>query len=94
MKAVKCPVCNGSGKYQVPNSASTAGPEMVKCHGCDGKGWVTVPDDGMTPFYPAPLPYPYPTYPTPWPWHPNEPIITYTTCRCDSGGQSSGSAKA
>jgi hypothetical protein len=67
---------------------------MVKCHGCDGKGWVAVPDDGMAPFYPAPAPYPYPTYPTPWPWHPNEPIITYTTCGYRSGGQSSGGEKA
>lgn len=48
MKAVLCPVCNGSGK--VPNGfyAQTVGywygtdftPET--CRGCDGKGWVEV----------------------------------------------------
>jgi hypothetical protein len=33
-KAVKCPVCEGSGKY-----------EKKQCHGCDGKGWITIVDN-------------------------------------------------
>ncbi len=80
MKAQRCPVCGGSGKYQVPNTESTAGPQYQPCHGCGGKGWVEVSeaspvDYPIRPIYPA-----YPPWPTPWPWHPNEPIITYYTC--------------
>ena len=52
MKAVTCPVCNGSGKYKDET-----------CHGCNGLGWVQVQDnwDGWyPPHYPC-LPYnPYP----------------------------------
>lgn len=77
MKAVKCPVCDGSGKYRATdgNGAWVESP----CHGCGGKGWVTVPDDDAggyryVPTYPQ-FPY-YPTYPS-WPWPLNEPIITY-----------------
>ena len=56
MKAVKCPVCEGSGKY-----------EKKECHGCAGKGWVTV---GMDyPIYPI-YPQPYDPYPNPYPYDP------------------------
>jgi len=41
MKAVICPVCEGSGKYK-----------DKKCHGCDGKGWVSVMVD-YPPCYPS-----------------------------------------
>lgn len=55
MKAVKCPVCDGSGKYK-----------EKECHGCDGKGWVEVKEDCQP--YPW---YPYePLNPYPWnPWY-------------------------
>ena len=50
MKATKCPVCEGTGKY-----------EEKTCHGCDGKGWVSVSED----YSPYPIPYdPYKHYPT------------------------------
>jgi DnaJ-class molecular chaperone len=43
MKAVKCPVCNGSGKCQVePCGDSTSMPTIRECHGCNGQGWVTI----------------------------------------------------
>jgi uncharacterized protein with PIN domain len=45
MKAVICPVCNGSGmKYYEstpPESLNTSGV-FKTCHGCGGKGWVEV----------------------------------------------------
>jgi len=50
--AEKCPVCEGSGKY-----------ENRKCHGCSGKGWVPVGD--RCPVYIPYQPY-YPQYPSPW----------------------------
>lgn len=37
--AEKCPVCDGSGKYE-PNV--TAVPCPQQCHGCGGRGWVEV----------------------------------------------------
>ena len=44
MRAVKCPVCNGSGKY-----------EKKTCHGCNGKGWVEVTENYPPyPWYPDP----------------------------------------
>lgn len=36
MKAVICPVCNGSGKACIVSPS---------CHGCDGLGWVAVEED-------------------------------------------------
>ena len=74
MKAVKCPVCEGSGKY-----------EKKECHGCAGKGWVTVgmdyPPYNPLPFNPYPSPYPY--YPNPWyprwQYETGDDIKTYTT---------------
>ena len=48
--AQKCPVCEGSGKYN-DNT----------CHGCEGKGWVTVQNDRQKP----PIPQ-WPDYWGPW----------------------------
>ncbi|HEC65622.1 MAG TPA: hypothetical protein ENI23_10020 [bacterium] len=36
-----CPVCNGSGRYDIVPSGTSTMPSQV-CHGCDGKGWVEV----------------------------------------------------
>jgi len=59
-KAVKCPVCEGSGKYK-----------KKECHGCDGKGWVSIgmdlpPDNPLKkeesmrcPYNPTSIPCPY-----------------------------------
>ncbi len=45
MKAVLCPVCNGSGKI-VPlcntYGTSTGVPQLATCHGCGGMGWVQI----------------------------------------------------
>jgi len=41
-KAVRCPVCNGSGSIPCPDATSTAAGISRTCHGCGGKGWVTV----------------------------------------------------
>jgi len=56
MKAVLCPVCNGSGKYYVS-----------PCHGCDGRGWVEIGDDWYW-YPPCEYPYTYPYYYTPPGW--------------------------
>jgi len=53
MHAEKCPVCNGTGKF-----------EGKQCHGCAGLGWVTV-QDGYPIYYPMPQPC-YPEWPKPW----------------------------
>ena len=47
MKAVLCPVCNGSGEV---DDYTMDGRELVTihkklCHGCGGKGWVEVSDE-------------------------------------------------
>ena len=57
MKAVICPVCNGSGKY--------GAPEILRdCHGCGGKGWVEVQDSyPYVPYVPHPCPCPCPQTP-------------------------------
>ena len=44
MKAVLCPVCNGSGTYKWSYPADTVAEHSATCHGCRGKGWVEVPD--------------------------------------------------
>ena len=42
-KAVKCPVCEGSGKIMPYNDGrSTAVPQLQVCYGCLGKGWEEV----------------------------------------------------
>jgi len=48
MKAVLCPVCNGSGKLvdQSPGITTTLSDKL--CHGCAGKGWVEV-HESITP---------------------------------------------
>ena len=74
MKAVKCPVCNGTGKLCKETSDSTDISKIeVTCHGCNGRGWVEVHDD-YTP-YPEPNPMPYPIPEDDWwrkiyPFHP------------------------
>lgn len=41
--AVKCPVCEGSGRVRQGDLKPTVNnPLSVACHGCDGKGWVKV----------------------------------------------------
>ena len=52
-QAVKCPICEGSGKV-----LDSLGKSQV-CHGCGGRGWVEVRD---TPPYPSPW-WPEPPYP-------------------------------
>jgi len=42
MKAVLCPVCNGTG--QVSDTYNYYHPSKT-CHGCGGTGWVAVPED-------------------------------------------------
>ena len=45
MKAVLCPVCNGSGKVIPPTTTYTTATEKpIVCHGCGGTGWVPVKD--------------------------------------------------
>lgn len=57
MKAVLCPVCNGTGKYNPGYLENT-------CHGCGGKGWVEVKDEpAYYPYYPYYVPIP----PCSWP---------------------------
>ena len=66
MKAIRCPVCNGSGRIRdIPTPVSTsATPNNKPCHGCGGQGWVSEEDE-------------YPTY---WPWIPYEPpYVPYPT---------------
>ena len=67
MKAVKCPVCDGSGKVKDPNydPGATGEQQNVTCHGCSGKGWVEVNEDYR--FEPI-NPYPYDPWRTPRPW--------------------------
>ena len=61
MKAVKCPVCDGSGKYK-----------KKECHGCAGKGWVSVGID-YPPYNPYPIyPDPCPVYPDKWTYYDTE----------------------
>lgn len=67
MKAVKCPVCDKTGKVN-----------GKPCHGCGGRGWVEVKED-ETPYIPY-VPYPtYPWYPDqPYlPWYYDHWTITY-----------------
>jgi len=46
MKAVICPVCNGTGKYtRFPDPSGTNAAEYEQiCHGCGGKGYVVIPE--------------------------------------------------
>ena len=66
MKAVLCPVCNGTGRYLVPSHLTPANTEQI-CHGCGGKGWVEVREEPITYiYYPSYVPE-YPPYYTPDP---------------------------
>ena len=66
MKAERCPVCYGTGKYtDPPDPMTTAVPGPRTCHGCAGQGWVEVRDDAIVPCCPTPY-TPYPYYPTPY----------------------------
>lgn len=44
--AVKCPVCNGSGKVAIDSSGrldtSIGSKKTTTCHGCSGAGWVRI----------------------------------------------------
>jgi DnaJ-class molecular chaperone len=52
MKAERCPVCYGTGKYTDPSDPmTTAVPGPRTCHGCAGKGWVEVQQDITIPGY-------------------------------------------
>jgi len=57
MRAVLCPVCNGSGEA---GDWLKGLPLLTKskCWGCDGKGWVEVGED--KPFIPSVVRYSYP----------------------------------
>ncbi len=60
MRAVICPVCNGSGKIIVPSpreSSNTIDSEK-SCHGCGGRGWVEVHEEPHIPSH-VPVPNPY-----------------------------------
>ena len=57
MKAERCPVCYGSGKYQTGADIGGTNPTVTTCHGCGGKGWVEV--QSYEPVYPH-----YPGYPS------------------------------
>ena len=62
-EAVKCPVCEGGGRY-CPGG-DTAGKELCQgkpmgamatrqqCHGCDGAGWVEIGGLGWSPQQPS-----------------------------------------
>ena len=54
--AEKCPVCEGSGKF-----------EKKECHGCSGKGWIIIQDNvgSIIYYYPQYIPpvYSPPYYP-------------------------------
>ena len=45
MKAVKCPVCEGTGVYRWTYPTDTVSERSSTCHGCGGKGWVEVHED-------------------------------------------------
>ena len=49
MKAVRCPICNGTGIY-VKDSKEYMGT-WGTCHGCDGKGWVEVQENPIVTYY-------------------------------------------
>lgn len=44
MKAVLCPVCNGSGEAGDWLGGLPLTTKHI-CHGCNGKGWVEVSED-------------------------------------------------
>ena len=46
MRAERCPVCYGTGKYtDPPDAMNTVLPMPRTCHGCAGKGWIEVGED-------------------------------------------------
>ena len=78
MKAVLCPVCNGSGKIQPTGDQSDN--KLETCHGCNGKGWVEVQED-YSPYvrYPIVPCEPYNPYcPRPVePWYTGSPVYYF-----------------
>lgn len=54
MKAVKCPVCDGSGRTSKMFDSST---NTKECHGCNGKGWVEIGSDAEPPMWRWPAGY-------------------------------------
>ncbi len=58
MKAVRCPICVGTGTYwEVNHDASPPVGYYRTCHGCEGKGWVEVHEEEHNkPWYPAIIP--------------------------------------
>ena len=51
IKAVKCPVCNGSGKVCSYGSTDTK-LSLVPCHGCAewrSRGWIVIEDNYRDP---------------------------------------------
>ncbi len=88
----KCPVCDGTGKYQKDWS-----DEKKTCHGCSGRGWIVIGHELM-PYIPQPY---YPWQPRPyreW-WEdqitwggatttvPNNTVITGTTYQLPEDAQ-------
>ena len=64
MRAVICPVCNGTGKSYIAPPVGDYGT----CHGCDGKGWVEVHEEAdIYQYYPPQTTSPQ-YYRYTWPW--------------------------
>lgn len=76
MKAVICPVCNGTGKYY-----SEVTWMMDTCHGCSGRGWVEVNDNPNTGTFEVVFPpFSVPPDATPgWYSYPLIPGISFST---------------
>lgn len=83
MRAVKCPVCNGSGQVTtiIPDGTSLKQDgSTTTCHGCNGKGWVEIGGGDSGSYVPCTPTWPYtPTYPF-------YPQITYFTCGTSGTG--------
>lgn len=49
MHAEKCPICNGTGKYQIVKGLGITAPKDPQpCQGCNGKGWIEVKDESSS----------------------------------------------
>lgn len=68
MKAVICPVCNGTGVYAntpIKKGETTTVYSCNTCHGCGGKGWVEVQENSNVYVAQYPNGY-YQWHLTPW----------------------------